>query len=293
MAAGASHSLALRSDGSVVALGANNSGQTNVPASVTNAVAISAGGPQSLALKRDEASPSRCVAKRPCFNGLLTVFTLLFYATFAQAQGQFVNLGFESAHLPPIPQGQFGSFVPISQALPGWIGFLGTTPFSSVLQNNFDLGSPNISIFGPNWTTDQGIIEGQYTVLLQTGVGNEDVFLLQNGLIPLGSQSLLFKAASANDSLTINFSVSFTGQHLSPIPLSFGPNYTLYGADISAFSGQAGGLKFTALGDSSHPNNILLDSFVFSPIPVPEPSTLALFAVGGILALLGLRRKAR
>jgi alpha-tubulin suppressor-like RCC1 family protein len=53
VAAGAAHSLALRGDGSVVAWGRNDLGQTNIPLNVSDAIAISAGGQQSLALKRD------------------------------------------------------------------------------------------------------------------------------------------------------------------------------------------------------------------------------------------------
>ena len=53
IAGGAYHSLALKSDGKVVAWGYDGSGQTDVPASLTNVIAISAGYDQSLALKRD------------------------------------------------------------------------------------------------------------------------------------------------------------------------------------------------------------------------------------------------
>lgn len=53
VAAGAYHSLALKSDGTVVAWGFNNEGQTNVPASLSGVTAISAGYAHSLALKSD------------------------------------------------------------------------------------------------------------------------------------------------------------------------------------------------------------------------------------------------
>ena len=204
-----------------------------------------------------------------------------------KAQGNFINLGFESADLVPVPQGQFGDRVPTSQALPGWSAYVGPLQLNSVLHNNFTVGGVNISIFGPNWA-NRSIIEGQYTVLLQAGTMNESASVSQNGLIPIGSRTLQFKAAGLSDAFTTDFSVSFTGQPLSFIPLSTGPNYTLYGADISAFSGQTGDLRFTALGSSSHPNNLLLDSISFSTISVPEPSALGLFALGGLL--LGFSR---
>jgi hypothetical protein len=53
IAAGWSHSLALKSDGTVVAWGDNSAGQTNVPAGLTGVVAIAAGAGHSLALKSD------------------------------------------------------------------------------------------------------------------------------------------------------------------------------------------------------------------------------------------------
>jgi len=51
VAAGYSHSLALRDDGTVVAWGKNLDGQTNVPTGLTDAVAIAAGTAHSLALR--------------------------------------------------------------------------------------------------------------------------------------------------------------------------------------------------------------------------------------------------
>lgn len=53
IAGGGYHSLALKSDGTVVAWGRNNSGQTNVPAGLTNVAAIAAGSLHSMALKAD------------------------------------------------------------------------------------------------------------------------------------------------------------------------------------------------------------------------------------------------
>jgi len=53
VAAGGSHSLALRDDGMVVAWGANWSGQASVPSGMTGVVAIAAGWDYSLALRSD------------------------------------------------------------------------------------------------------------------------------------------------------------------------------------------------------------------------------------------------
>ena len=53
IAAGMSHSLALLADNSVVAWGDNTYGQTNVPAAATNVVALAAGYYHNLALRAD------------------------------------------------------------------------------------------------------------------------------------------------------------------------------------------------------------------------------------------------
>ncbi|AKC82073.1 hypothetical protein IMCC26134_03475 [Verrucomicrobia bacterium IMCC26134] len=53
LAAGGYHSLALRSDGTVVAWGQNTSGQTTIPLGLSNVVAVSAGLNHSLALRSD------------------------------------------------------------------------------------------------------------------------------------------------------------------------------------------------------------------------------------------------
>jgi hypothetical protein len=53
IAAGAYYSLALKADGTVVGWGQNSSGQTNIPVSATNVTAIAAGGMHGLALRAD------------------------------------------------------------------------------------------------------------------------------------------------------------------------------------------------------------------------------------------------
>ena len=53
VAAGGAHSLALKSDHTVVAWGYNSAGQSLVPGGLSNVVAIAAGGDHSLALKSD------------------------------------------------------------------------------------------------------------------------------------------------------------------------------------------------------------------------------------------------
>ena len=193
----------------------------------------------------------------------------------------FVNLGFEQARLSPVPSGQYGGFVPISNALPGWTGYLGTNQVTQVLQNNYTLGNASIDIIGPNWTN--GIIEGRYTLILEEGIDPSDVTLSkkvnasisQVGLVPVTASSMQLKEWGS-----VDFTVSFAGQNLALSPIGGGSGYTVYGADISPFAGQVGALTITELAG---PNTVpatpdYFDSIVFSS--VPEPSARALLALG-------------
>jgi len=53
IAAGAAHNLVLEANGTVIAWGLNTYGETNVPAGLSNVVAIAAGGWHNLALRND------------------------------------------------------------------------------------------------------------------------------------------------------------------------------------------------------------------------------------------------
>ncbi len=217
---------------------------------------------------------------------LIPVITIAHFA--ASGQG-FVNLDFESANLAPTPPGQFGGQVSSTDAMPGWTGFLGTNQITQVLQNNYTLGNASIDILGPNWSSPP-VIAGRFTIMLQPG---RDPFgsgiivgasISQGGLIPVNAQSIQFKASTFS-----SFAVSLDGQNLSLISLGTGPNYTLYGADLSPFAGQVRTLAITALPAPNTPN--YFDSIVFSPEAVPEPCVFGLLAVGSLLLGRRLRSK--
>jgi hypothetical protein len=168
-------------------------------------------------------------------------------------------------------------------ALPGWAAFIGTNQLTQVLQNNYTLGNASVDILGPYWSHG-GIIEGQYTVVLQPGVnpsvgGYISASISQTGLVPAEAMSLQFKANSGA------FSVSLAGQTLTVVPLATEANYTLYGADIAPLAGRSAALVVTALAG---PNTTdYFDSFTFSSIAVPEPEVFGLFVLG--VLLLGRR----
>ena len=102
----------------------------------------------------------------------------------------------------------------------------------------------------------------------------------QTGQIPLSALSLLFYL-----SFDSNLQVTFGGQLISLIKTGSTPTYDIWGGDVSAYAGQTGQLLFTALPNIGYG---LLDNIQFSSSAIPEPSTLALGALGAFL--LGFRR---
>jgi len=230
---------------------------------------------------------------------LITAFPVaLLAALSAQAQSAFTNLNFESATLSPVPPGPPSTYVPVSNALPGWSVHLGNTPQTQVVQNDLFFGTASVDIFGPNYPAaepppkgDPGIIDGNFSVLLQAGADPathalEAASIAQYGTVPPGSQSLEFKAWMTSFT---EFSVSFDGNNLSPVALGNGANYTLYGVNISSYAGDPGTLDFSALFSGAGASWLGLDDITFSQnVVTPEPSIVTLTAIGGLL--FGVRK---
>jgi len=210
----------------------------------------------------------------------------------ASAQSGFQNLYFERAN--PINAGsrEYTDAVTFASALPGWGASIGGEPVTDVLLNGYTGGGASIDLFGPGWNSvEPGIIDGNYTVYLQSGgswplsVGG-NVSLYQTGMIPAGDHSLQFKAWNT-PSIDSAFAVSFAGNNLSPVVLSSGQTasgqtYNVYGADISPYAGETGELEFTSIVTGA-PSCTEFDDITFSTTTVtPEPNTLALAVMGGL-----------
>lgn len=201
------------------------------------------------------------------------------------AQETFQNLNFEEASPVPVAGGYSAA-----SCLPGWQIFYGSTPVSVIqFYFNGDLSGTQVAL-----CTGAPAIDGNYSVALVGGeVQNfgpgggttvEAATISQTGLIPAGTQSLLFKAAPQG---TGQLTVDIGAQSISFTAVASGPNYTLYGANISAWAGQTAALTFSAPGPDPFLDIWELDDISFSPnAVVPEPSPLALTGIGGIVFAL-------
>jgi hypothetical protein len=169
-----------------------------------------------------------------------------------------------------------------ASALPGWQVFYGTIP-SAVVGEFISLGATTVALLPP-----PGVIDGNYSVDLEGGaVQNGSVLaaatIAQTGLIPAGTQSLLFTAVPGPGP----FDVDIGAQSIPFTVVGSGPNYTVtYAANISAWAGQVEQLSFSAIPDGLGINPWNIGDISFSPNSVPEPGPFALTGMGGLLFAL-------
>jgi hypothetical protein len=130
-----------------------------------------------------------------------------------------------------------------------------------------------VAILGPQWASDQ-ILEGTYTVSLQPAMAGPPISVAigQTGQVPATAESIRFYGQGNGAYL-----VTFAGSQIPLVMLGNGPNYTVFGGDISPFATQTGELLFQGAG--------LLDAIAFSDQPIPEPNTFGLLVLGGMLTV--------
>jgi hypothetical protein len=212
---------------------------------------------------------------------------VLLVAEHGYSQGTFVNLNFENPIPPLNPDADFS--VPIANALPGWVGYIGTNQTDRVVYNTISLGEAAISL--QSATSSHQPIEGNYSVILQgqfnplnlpslTSAG-----IAQTGQIPVGSQSLRFYSGSEYVQAT------FAGQNIPLVQLDITGSYLTLGGDISGIAGQTGELKFTLPSGAFSYNIPYVDNIQFSNQLIPEPSVFGLFGLGALV--LGWRLQAK
>jgi hypothetical protein len=196
------------------------------------------------------------------------------------------NLNFESANVSGYSPGP----IPTVDAFPDWSAYYGSSSdpthsgsLSTVFYDGLSLGGAVVSVEDSNAPSPYGPIGGNYSALLWGSIQNAETTasIGQTGTIPSTAQSLVLWVGISEPE------VSFDGQVLLLVDVSNAVNYTVYALDISPFAGQTGQLLFTAPVQSE----TILDNIQFSTSPIPEPSTLALCALGALSLVWRLRKK--
>jgi hypothetical protein len=212
------------------------------------------------------------------------VILIAFLSSSASAQGTFQNLNFEQANPMPISGTQF---ITTASAFPSWIVTVGGVPQTETTENDPSGGAPFVMLVGPGGAFGYAPIDGNYSVLLQGSFSSSLPSISQTGTIPAGTQSLLFEADALPTGFPGALELQIGTQTVPFAAVGTGPNYTLYGANISEWSGETEQLTFTALeSPAAGLNNWEIDDISFSTTTVPEPSPLALTGVGGLLFAL-------
>jgi hypothetical protein len=184
------------------------------------------------------------------------------------AQG-FINLNFESSNV----------IGPHEATITGWGTFGFPYGNSSLWYNTISLSAPAVTLHGTNSPSHPPYV-GKYQVLLQGGdtsgglvYNTNGASVFQTAQIPGDAKSIVYWAKPG-------LIASFSGQRLTIVLQSQTANYSIWRADISAFSGQIGELRFTAPWLSSS----TLDNISFSTVQIPEPNIAGFLLLGAFIA---------
>ena len=207
----------------------------------------------------------------------------------------FVNLDFEQARVPPAGEPNQTSFLPWSEAAPGW-GHSDGDSTEGVYYLNGHLGFSQVYIL-------EGA-PGSFAMGLRNGTFHEQeprgefvqAFLSQHGTIPVGTRELVLFSSDWN------FRVEINGEPISMRPARAGVpsvDYSLldyignWTGDVSSFDGQAVDLKIiNAYPASDYLSHLLIVDDI-RLLPIPEPPVHVLMAVGVAALLLSRWRVKR
>jgi hypothetical protein len=222
------------------------------------------------------------------YIGVLAVCTLLLTLSFdGRCQGSFQNLDFESANVPYPTSGVSG--YPFAEVLPSWTGYLDTNQAAGAVYNGVSGGGTLTSLVTADTTypNDGRVIAGRFTAALSAGYyGLSNPILApaaiaQTSLTPVTAKSLTFAAFFLGTQGDL--AITLDGVNIPFVALGAGPNYTIYGGDVSALAGLTGELRFSERPISNPSATVFLDNIQFSDQPIPEPGTVALLGLGASL----------
>ena len=214
----------------------------------------------------------------------------------ASASAQtFTDLDFDDVQLPGPSDGFY--FMPWDVAAPGWghpdgdsTGYV-TYPFGNV-------GYSQTYVLMP---APFGAASGRFGLGMRSGNFTEgdpfsqfvQAYITQTGKLGPGVTSIDLLASYGPFELTLNgVGIDMRPVGLDPTSPTYDTDLLYYSGewtgDVSAFAGQVVQLQITDLQLPPNPPMFVVDQIQF--LPVPEPSTAALFALG-LLALVAARRR--
>ena len=229
------------------------------------------------------------------------------------------NGSFELGVIPNVPS-TFGIPLDPAVALPSWsIGMnqytydgtswqRSTTIFpASLYYDVLALDSPCLAIWDSQSPLGVTPFHLNRSLLLEggngpggSGFGVFSVSVWQTVSIPSTSHSVIFRGKGVGI-FPGGIEVTVNGYLRTVSLLETLPNYNLYGVDVAGLAGESAEIKFTNVPRFPHgaPSPFVLDAVAFSnreiydPLPLPEPTSLALVGLGGLLLVgrsLGRRK---
>lgn len=198
------------------------------------------------------------------------------------ASGQaFVNLNFENATV--VPTEPIYGFLNWNLAAPGWNHSAGGDT-SIVYYGNEHLGLSQYYLLmdatSPGYAPGTQLA-GTYSLAFASGLQSAgdpaspwvNAYISQTGMVPAGTLSLRMLATGPFQVLVGGTSIAM---------YSLGGNS--YGGDISGFSGSIAEVRIVNTATMVHTPTVA-DNIAFSPVAVPEPSSIALMALGVALVI--------
>jgi len=170
LAAGYNHSLALRSNGTVVAWGENSYGQTSVPPGLTGVKAIAAGQYHSLALKTDGTlvgwgTDGYQINPTPVLSGIKAIAAGSFHSLALTHDGRVSGWGLDLNGRTQAPAGMTG------------VGLIAAGFEHSLVSLTDEFGRPEVLGFGGN---TQGQLEARFVTAAAIACGDYHNLVLQS-----------------------------------------------------------------------------------------------------------------